>query len=518
MSNLPGSDDVVNESYGTNLGLSFGSSWILPRTLRRVGYGDLQGSPYMLVDLERGYVSSLEEELVLAAFPVLPARKPARATLAVQVVLRAVLRAVVASRACGEPVLVRYFRHPSSYTTCGKEYAQPQGVEVSYTMVLAVVEMFTRLGWVEDVSYQRKPYSLLRVNVEAIPADLVGYHVSIPSQRLLRVRVLVDGNKVEVPVSPPFHAQAAARFKDLTEINVVTQQHTYGVVSDRVLHPLDKSEALFHTVYNSADLEQGGRLYCGIQNLPSKEVYVRQALLIDGEPTVELDYGNLHIRMLYAERGVDYQGDCYDVEIDLPGWAVPPDIKRKLLKLFLLILPNCGSVGKDAKANRKVALASCQLQYRKWLHANGVDLYGDADHPYRTPGNSIIPVLDAIMAAHQPIADSFYSGKGIFLQATDAKIACDVMLAMARAGKVCLGVHDSFIVKEEDEKLLHQLMIASYIRHIRAAPVVDAKEKRPGTYDHDKVAEVISVHTLQTRAAEEKKRRKLAKAQANATR
>ena len=495
---------LVNPVPEANLAYGFGSSWVLDRTVSRVHYGDLANTAFVNVSGTNGFTSTCEAALIASAFPVLPGRKPDRAAFAVQVLTHAVLRAIVAAHVRGEPVLVRYLRHPSYYSSVGKEYGCKQGLESSYSMAMAVVASFIREGWVTDVSYQHT-YSLLRPNPGAIPADLVGQHVSIPSSVLLRVQADVGGTVTQVPVGTKHLTEASSRYRDTLEINAATAKHDYSVVVGKVLFSLGKTVAQYHSVYNSPDLKQGGRLYCPAQNLPSKDHYVRQALMIDGQPTVELDYGNLHIRMLYARKGVALVGDCYDVDLAIPGWDVPAEHVRSLVKTTTLSLPNCGSPSATYAENYRTAANTCRSQYTEWLSKHGAismkkeRAAGLDAHPYRLPsGYTSQVILDAILAKHPAIADTFFTGQGIYLQATDSKIACQVMLSMARLGKACIGVHDSFIVKEEDKDLLTSAMTAAYVRFVGTAPIIDAKKKVEGTFDYlIEAGGIAPIHVMQ---------------------
>jgi hypothetical protein len=51
----------------------------------------------------------------------------------------------------------------------------------------------------------------------------------------------------------------------------------------------------------------------GGRQIPKK---IRPQLVIDGEPTIEHDYPQLHPNMLYAEIGARLEGDAYAVD----GW------------------------------------------------------------------------------------------------------------------------------------------------------------------------------------------------------
>src|SRR5262249_1638443 len=54
-----------------------------------------------------------------------------------------------------------------------------------------------------------------------------------------------------------------------------------------------------------------GRLYTGKFGHQSLSKIERKTICIDGGPTVELDYGGLHPRLLYHLGGIDYQDDPY---------------------------------------------------------------------------------------------------------------------------------------------------------------------------------------------------------------
>lgn len=96
------------------------------------------------------------------------------------------------------------------------------------------------------------------------------------------------------------------------------------------------SDANFMRRIFNMDWYHGGRFYHAPHiTMPSA---CRKSLVIDGEPTVELDFSGMHIRMLYHLIGKDYSGECYvhpksDVENK-------PD--RERIKLASLIVINSG--------------------------------------------------------------------------------------------------------------------------------------------------------------------------------
>ena len=73
--------------------------------------------------------------------------------------------------------------------------------------------------------------------------------------------------------------------------------------------PTDLSRKALHRVFSSTDFDEGGRLYgAWWQNIGS---WLRPAITINGEPTIECDFASLHPTMLYLERGVQVPDDPY---------------------------------------------------------------------------------------------------------------------------------------------------------------------------------------------------------------
>jgi hypothetical protein len=69
-----------------------------------------------------------------------------------------------------------------------------------------------------------------------------------------------------------------------------------------------------YRIFNRGSFSNGGRFYgTWWQQIPKE---IRPQLLIDGEPTIEHDYPQLHPNMLYAQIGARLEGDAYAVD----GW------------------------------------------------------------------------------------------------------------------------------------------------------------------------------------------------------
>jgi hypothetical protein len=185
-----------------------------------------------------------------------------------------------------------------------------------------------------------------------------------------------------------------------------------------------------HRVF-SGSFAKGGRYYgSDVQRLPKE---LRQRIVIDGEPTVELDFGAMHPRMLYHLAGLEAPDDPYEIE-GVHG-------VRAQTKLLCLISLNAAGKGQTMRA------FTGALRDAKFAMPEGT-----------SPADLAL----LFERQHEPISRWFYTGCGLMLQNLDAKIAERVMHAFAKQSRPIASVHDSFIVRMQDKDLLRSTMRESY--------------------------------------------------------
>jgi hypothetical protein len=197
----------------------------------------------------------------------------------------------------------------------------------------------------------------------------------------------------------------------------------------------------------NVDWFHGGRFYQAPHiTMPSA---CRKAVVINGEPSVELDYSGLHIRMLYNRIGIDYRGECYVFE--KADMAKKTD--RDRIKIASLIVINSKDRGKAIKAIHN----QCRkkgIQYQPGEHGRYSQL------------------VDLFESYHQPIRQFLFSGKGIELQFLDSTIMANILSRMTRENIPALPVHDSVVCPARHEGLLHQLMVEEYEKVMGFEPVI----------------------------------------------
>lgn len=203
-----------------------------------------------------------------------------------------------------------------------------------------------------------------------------------------------------------------------------------------------------HRVFNRFP-DLGGRFHGATYITMQKEV--RRCVYINDSPTVELDFGAHHIRMLYHYYlNMPYQEDPYKKLC-----KDNPD-ERDIYKRVLLVAINAKSEDNAVKG------------IRKKLRDDGI--------VYDLTNEAIKACLDKVKKHHPKIARFINSGIGLQLQYYEGCIVDIVLSRMTKEGIPCLPVHDSFIVPAEHEGTLHEAMVEAYQKVIGDfMPVIDKK-------------------------------------------
>jgi hypothetical protein len=201
-----------------------------------------------------------------------------------------------------------------------------------------------------------------------------------------------------------------------------------------------------HRVFSRGSFQLGGRFYgCGVHNLSKRS---RRHTFINDEPTVEIDYSSMHLRMLYHLRGLEApDGDLYDF-----------GVSRELNNVVGLIIVNC-----EPHQDRLKAI-SHHFKGKKKLR----EKFGDEimSHDF------IRKLIADFKAAHPKIRDDFFSGCGLKLQYRDSLIMEDLLKHFTRKGVPIIPVHDSLIVPESHTDEAREVMKETYKKHMGFDAVV----------------------------------------------
>ncbi|MCP4327257.1 MAG: hypothetical protein GY791_02310 [Alphaproteobacteria bacterium] len=195
---------------------------------------------------------------------------------------------------------------------------------------------------------------------------------------------------------------------------------------------LNQAVDLMHRIFSRRSFAFHGRLYGPWwQGVPRT---LRQCLTINGESTVELDYGAQHLRMLYALAGVTLGGEDPYLIGDWP---------RDLVKRAVMALIN-------ARNEYEAVAVICD-------HRDGsVALTGPGAHARARK------LIADIMRRHAPVAYRFHKDQGILLMREDSELVTSILRSMRRRGVVVLPIHDSFITDERYAGYLREEMEAAW--------------------------------------------------------
>lgn len=200
-------------------------------------------------------------------------------------------------------------------------------------------------------------------------------------------------------------------------------------------------------IFARSSLSKGGRFYGGWwQYIPREE---RKYITIDGMGTIEIDYSEMHPRLLYLELGLKPpKGDLYDLNIRVEG--LPYDLENERYKAIRGVV-------------------------KRYLNA----LINDENGFYKLPksdqeiiGMGTKKLRELVIKKHPMIQDSLGVGKGLSFQYHDSQVAEKVMLILLEKNIVCLPIHDSFICQIHHAKDLHEAMTTAYKKVFKDQPKI----------------------------------------------
>ena len=214
----------------------------------------------------------------------------------------------------------------------------------------------------------------------------------------------------------------------ISTVNELYAETIFGTILDDDLAPVRLYPQL-SAIFNNNRWECGGRLYCqsikgyNYQNIRKSE---RLRITINGAQTVQPDYSGLHIHMLYAELGIQFDQAPY----------IFYDKRKAPYKQAILTLLNAPT--------HRIALQSLR---------------------HRVSNYDWQSVIRRIISYHRPIKQFLGSGIGLKLQNKDGRMAIDILSHFASKGIAVLPVHDSFIIATGYGNELKEVMAQVYSAH-----------------------------------------------------
>ncbi|TCQ07667.1 hypothetical protein C8J34_104128 [Rhizobium sp. PP-F2F-G36] len=220
----------------------------------------------------------------------------------------------------------------------------------------------------------------------------------------------------------------------------VVEEGQWLRIDDYLVSP---TSTAMHRVYNGG-WTLGGRFYGSFwMNMPGND---RRHILIDDRETLEVDYDQLHARIVYAWAKKKLVGDAYVID----------GFERKIAKRAFFIIVNA----------------------RSYLAAKGAvaEFLTEKNLDPKLAGK----LIKAMKERHHEVGEYFHTGCGLKLQNLDSQMAEYVLRVMTiQKGIPCLPIHDSFIVPEGQVKNLVRAMKTAYEKFVGKASSSICSIKHP---------------------------------------
>ena len=205
---------------------------------------------------------------------------------------------------------------------------------------------------------------------------------------------------------------------------------------------VDTSQRVLRRVFNNGSFEEGGRLYGGFwQNMKKEDR--EDCLLIDGEPLVELDYGQMSVNLLYGlAKTKPPVGDLYD----LSEQSIPIECRPGIKKFVNALIASSKPLARMPKKTRETIPK--RFSYRE--------------------------VKEAVKERHAQIADFFEVGVGPRLMRLESDIMTEVLLRLIDQRVTALPIHDAILVRRDRVPEAKAIMIEVFQEVVGVEPVVEA--------------------------------------------
>ena len=336
---------------------------------------------------------------------------------------------------------VHYSRSPNKYLN--QPSRNPQSL--SFHLIRSTIEALQDLGYIEQYNGVHYPESgtfyesRMRPTPKLINVAVNEHDLSKPLFCNVAGQgvILREPKKKDIPYD---ETNEIVRMRQVVQdYNQLITRSDIGLAKglDR---PIDLGRRVVRRIFNRSSFDLGGRFAGGWwQKLSGEE---RRHILIDGCPTVELDFQAMNVHLLYSLEGLSFDklhGEATDPYM-LPDRS---SLERKLLKSAFLV-----SVGASSKSS---AIRAIQREFRY-------------EFPSRLlTADNLREILDEFAERNGPIVHHFYNDSALKLQNLDSQIAELVIRKMMKYSILSLCIHDSFIVKIENWFDLLLAMYSSFL-------------------------------------------------------
>lgn len=266
-------------------------------------------------------------------------------------------------------------------------------------------------------------------------------------KRLLMINRFWSDHAICLDLDEPLYQWIGTRMAQRNK----RDKNPYGD-EDWVPRPLNIANIWIHRVFSRGCFTKGGRHYGPWwQQIPKD---FRKYILIDGQPTCEIDFSGLHPRIMYASSGLPIpDGDLYDLRLSDKDTVLDPN-------------------GSNYKEKRKII--------KKYINSKINDEKGRfrlSKDEYKTLGLNAAQLRNRMLKKHPILKDYLKTGCGLDFQYLDSEMAEAVMLKLMAQEIVCLPMFDSFIVQNQFEEELKQAMMEAFAEQFGQTAALSDVEK-----------------------------------------
>lgn len=192
------------------------------------------------------------------------------------------------------------------------------------------------------------------------------------------------------------------------------------------------------------DFQGAGRFYGVGNDFQYMKSNTREHIKINNEKVTEIDYSNMHPRILYSLKNIklDDQWDAYEIP-SLLWVATKKDLRNFLKECYLVTL--CTNT-------KEAAIKSVLFKANNNKNIN------------ITSKKEAAEVVDQILIKNKEIKEYFFQENlWAKLQNIDSHIAKYIIEFFTKKKIVCLGWHDSFIVPHKHQDMLIKTMKSAWL-------------------------------------------------------
>lgn len=238
------------------------------------------------------------------------------------------------------------------------------------------------------------------------------------------------------------------RQKDLVKL---LTKFNYKLIDSELKIEDNKYSVQVKKIYNNSSFNEGGRIYmsgAGLSEMINREN--RLKLEINGEHTVECDYGQLFPRIAADLVGVTLDKSFDPYAINISGYK--PSVIRSLAKVGLMCLFNC-------KDEEGATFALIKEMNQKWMKAQIEEAKVEGMWPDFPIARRVV---EALVERNSYIQTYFFSDSSLDLMAIESTMMDYIIEKVLSDDQIMIPNHDSIIVQERYKDRAIKIMERAY--------------------------------------------------------